>query len=216
MEFFMIKHIFFDFNGTLINDVDLCLELLNNLLSEQKKPSVDINKYKEIFTFPIKDYYIAAGIDLQMNSFEDLSIKFINEYQPRSLECGLFSDVIQTIKKLKAESIHTYILSASEKNNLVEQCKFYNLLPLFDEILGIDNIHAGGKVSLALDFMKKTNINPNEALLIGDTIHDYEVARAIGAECRLVSTGHQSVNVLKKANAKIYSTLHEAVEEVLK
>lgn len=212
----MIKHIFFDFNGTLINDVDLCLELLNNLLSEQKKPSVDINKYKEIFTFPIKDYYIAAGIDLQMNSFEDLSIKFINEYQPRSLECGLFSDVIPTIKKLKAESIHTYILSASEKNNLVEQCKFYNLLPLFDEILGIDNIHAGGKVSLALDFMKKTNINPNEALLIGDTIHDYEVARAIGAECRLVSTGHQSVNVLKKANAKIYSTLHEAVEEVLK
>lgn len=212
----MIKHIFFDFNGTLINDVDLCLELLNNLLSEQKKPSVDINKYKEIFTFPIKDYYIAAGIDLQMNSFDDLSIKFINEYQPRSLECGLFSDVIPTIKKLKAESIHTYILSASEKNNLVEQCKFYNLLPLFDEILGIDNIHAGGKVSLALDFMKKTNINPNEALLIGDTIHDYEVARAIGVECRLVSTGHQSINVLKKANAKIYSTLHEAVEEVLK
>lgn len=208
----MIKHIFFDFNGTLINDVDLCLELLNNLLSEQKKPSVDINKYKEIFTFPIKDYYIAAGIDLQMDSFEDLSIKFINEYQPRSLECGLFSDVIPTIKKLKAESIHTYILSASEKNNLVEQCKFYNLLPLFDEILGIDNIHAGGKVSLAIDFMKKTNINSNEALLIGDTFHDYEVASAIGVECRLVSTGHQSVNVLKKANAKIYSTLHEAVE----
>lgn len=208
----MIKHIFFDFNGTLINDVDLCLELLNNLLSEQKKPSVDINKYKEIFTFPIKDYYIAAGIDLQMDSFEDLSIKFINEYQPRSLECGLFSDVIPTIKKLKAESIHTYILSASEKNNLVEQCKFYNLLPLFDEILGIDNIHAGGKVSLALDFMKRTNINPNEALLIGDTIHDYEVASAIGVECRLVSTGHQSVNVLKKANTKIYPTLHEAVE----
>lgn len=208
----MIKHIFFDFNGTLIDDVDLCLELLNDLLKYQNKPVVDIDKYKEIFTFPIKDYYIAAGIDFNKDSFEDLSVKFINEYQPRSLECGLFSDVIPTLEKLKNENISTYILSASEKNNLLEQCKFYNLIPLFDDILGIDNIHAGGKVDIAKEFMKKSNINPNEALFIGDTLHDNEVAKAMGVECRLVSRGHQSVNVLKRSNACIYQTLHDAVE----
>lgn len=32
-----IKYIFFDFNGTLLNDVDLCLELLNGLLRGQNK-----------------------------------------------------------------------------------------------------------------------------------------------------------------------------------
>lgn len=55
----MIKHIFLDFNGTIINDVDLCLKLLNELLAVQKKEPISMERYKEIFTFPIQKYYEA-------------------------------------------------------------------------------------------------------------------------------------------------------------
>ena len=49
----MIKHVFFDFNGTLLDDVNLCLDLLNYLLKGQNKETKDIETYKSIFTFPI-------------------------------------------------------------------------------------------------------------------------------------------------------------------
>lgn len=210
----MIKHIFFDFNGTLINDVDLCLELLNNLLKSQNKPMVDINRYKKIFTFPIIKYYEAAGIDFNIESFDSLAIKFINEYQPRSLECGLYDCVINTLEELKNKNINLYILSASEINNLMAQCKHYKIDGYFTKILGIDNIHAGSKVDIAKDYIKKSNINPNEAIFIGDTLHDFEVAEAMGVSARLVSCGHQSIDVLKQAGVTIYEDISDVIKEV--
>ena len=209
-----IKYIFFDFNGTLLNDVDLCLELLNGLLRGQNKKEVTLEEYKNIFTFPIEEYYRRAGIDFNIESFQSLSLKFIKEYQPRSLECGLYLKVYETINKLRELGYHTYILSASEKNNLIEQCEHYKLLGLFDDILGIDDIHARSKVDIAINYCKNNNISPNEILFIGDTIHDYEVSKAIGAKCYLVSCGHQSKEVLGEANVPILNSIYDLLEEL--
>ena len=210
----MIKHIFFDFNGTLIDDVNLCLELLNGLLASQGKASIDLKRYKQVFKFPIKDYYLDAGIDFSIESFESMAVRFIDEYQPKSLLCGLYEGVVDTIKELREKGIKTYILSASEKNNLIEQCKHYKIVDLFDDILGIDNIHAGSKLDIALEYMKSSNINKNEAMFVGDTLHDYEVARAMGVGCVLVSCGHQCVEVLGQAGVPIVSSIKDIIREV--
>lgn len=210
----MIKHIFFDFNGTLINDVDLCLELLNEILESQNKKPLDMNTYKHVFKFPIKEYYKDAGVDFNIESFESLSIKFVESYQPKSMSCGLFDGVIDTLKALKEKNIKTYILSASEKNNLLEQCKHYGLVEYFDDILGIDNIEANSKVDIAIDFINSCNINKSEALFIGDTLHDYEVSLSMGVKCRLVSCGHQAIDVLNKAGVIVYDSINDVLKEV--
>ena len=210
----MIKHVFLDFNGTLIDDIDLCLDLLNEFLNDQNKPSITKEKYKEVFTFPIKDYYLASGIDFNIESYESLAIKFIKKYQPASLKCGLFDCVVPTLKKLKEKGVKVYLLSASEKNNLIEQCISYDIAKYFDAILGIDNIHAESKTKIGLDFIKENNINPNEAIFVGDTLHDFEVANAMNISCRLVSCGHQSVDRLKQAGVKIYNDISGILEEI--
>lgn len=211
----MLKHIFLDFNGTIINDVDLCLDLLNKILKSQNKPVVDIKKYKDIFTFPIKKYYLAAGIDFNKESFESLAVKFIDEYQPKSLLCGLYSCVVETLKYFKAKGVKLYILSASEKNNLLEQCKHYDIVKYFDAILGIDNIQAKGKTDIAIEFINNNHINHDEAIFVGDTLHDFEVSQAMKIGCRLVSCGHQSKEVLSAAGVKIYDDISGLMEEFL-
>lgn len=210
----MIKNVFIDFNGTIINDVKLCYDLLNDLLKEQNKEPITLQRYKEIFTFPIKKYYELAGVDFNIESFDSLAVKFINRYQPLSLNCGLYPDVIEVLNYLKNKNINLFILSASEKDNLLWQCQKYKIDQYFNAILGIDNIHAGSKVEIAKNFIKENNINLDESILIGDTLHDYEVAQAVGIDCRLVESGHQSRNVLAKANVKIYKNLSDIMEEV--
>lgn len=210
----MIKHVFLDFNGTIIDDVDLCLDLLNGILKSQNKEAVNMEKYKNIFTFPIKKYYEAAGVDFNIESYESLAIKFIKEYQPKSLLCGLYSCVIDTLKYLKAKGVKLYILSASERNNLLQQCKHYNIIEYFDAILGIDNIEAKGKTDIAIDFVNNNHINCDEAIFVGDTLHDYEVSQAMNIGCRLVSCGHQSKEVLKAANVIIYDDISGLMEEI--
>ncbi len=209
----MIENIFLDFNGTLIDDVDLCLELLNDILKKQGNKLVDLDTYRHIFTFPIKDYYAAAGVDFNKDSYEDLAIWFIKEYQPRSMFCNLYDGVIDTIKFLKNKGIRVSILSASEINNLKEQCDHFKLTDTVDDILGIDNIHAESKVNLAINYMKNHNINPAKTIFVGDTLHDALVASKINARSILIPNGHQAKDVLVKADALIIDDFKKLKED---
>lgn len=207
----MCKVIFLDFNGTIIDDVQLCLDLLNEMLCKQNKKTLSLDEYRHVFTFPVKKYYMDAGVDFQQESFESLAEWFIQKYQPASMECGLYPEMISTLKTLKKQGKHLVILSASERHNLLEQCDHYQITPYFDAILGIDNIHAAGKIDIAKEYLAQQRISPTDVLMVGDTLHDLEVARAIGASCILVSCGHQAVDVLKKGNVEVISSLKELI-----
>jgi len=45
--------------------------------------------------------------------------------------------------------------------------------------------------------------------LIGDTVHDYEVAREIGAKCLLIAGGHQSIEKLTACGVPVLNNIKE-------
>ena len=203
------QYIFFDFNGTLINDLKLCLDLLNEFLIAQNKKPVTVERYRDIFGFPIKNYYEAAGIDFNIESYESLSHKFILKYQPASMECGLFPCVYDTLKYFKDNGYNLIVLSASQVDNLKEQCDNYDISKYFDAILGIDNIYAASKSGIGIKYIKEHNLDKDKCVFVGDPTHDAEIAEEMGIDAVLVSCGHQSVNVLSKAGKKIINDISE-------
>ena len=53
--------ILWDWNGTLLDDVDLCVDALNRLLAGFGYPQrYDHERYRAIFGFPIEEYYVRA------------------------------------------------------------------------------------------------------------------------------------------------------------
>ncbi len=204
-----MDYIFFDFNGTLIDDLDLCLNLLNEMLLLRNHKPVSKEHYLEIFTFPVIDYYKKAGFVFPEDNFEELANIFIKSYKEKSKECKLFDDVIFTLETLKKAGKHLFILSASEKTMLIKQLKMYGIYDYFDAVLGKDNIYAEGKSEIGISFMKKHNFNKDKCVFIGDTLHDEETAKEMGIKCYLVTRGHQSKNVLKQGVSTIYSSLKE-------
>ncbi|MDR2569759.1 MAG: HAD family hydrolase, partial [Oscillospiraceae bacterium] len=71
----------------------------------------------------------------------------------------------------------------------------------FDELLGLSDIYAKSKIDIGLDYLSRKNAE--KAILIGDTIHDYEVASALGIDCVLIPNGHQSREMLFSCNVPI-------------
>ena len=61
--------------------------------------------------------------------------------------------------------------------------------------------------TIALNFIKDKN--KNECLMIGDTIHDKEVADAMSIECILLASGHQNKEKLLKVSNKVYDDINE-------
>ena len=57
------KHIIWDWNGTLVNDLTLCVDLLNFSLKKRGLPLISENIYKQKFLFPIKNFYETVDLD---------------------------------------------------------------------------------------------------------------------------------------------------------
>ena len=187
------NHIIWDWNGTLLNDVELCAGIMNMLLTQESLPNITIAKYKSIFTFPVIEYYKIAGHSFERTSFEVLGKQFMDEYELRKNNCKLFPGVAKLLSEIQSKNIKQHLLSAYEQNNLNNILKHFGIINYFQYIVGLDNIYAGGKSHLAQDLVMKIGSNgaAGNILLIGDTIHDYEVAKEIDADCILVSQGHQ-------------------------
>lgn len=203
------EYIFWDFNGTIIDDLDLCLDLLNVMVKKQGLKLVSKEKYKEIFGFPIIDYYKRAGLSFETESFASMAVWFIDNYQPASFNCKLYAGVIDMFNYFKELGLKQVLLSASEINNLKEQTDHFNITKYFDAILGLDNIHARGKIGIGEEFVKANKIDSSKVLMIGDTVHDKEVADALGFDSLLIANGHQSKEVLKKVTDNVLDDILE-------
>ncbi len=197
MKFDNIRVVIWDWNGTLLNDVEYCLNILNNLLIINQLKPLTLEQYRNIFTFPVRDYYQKAGFDFSKKSFEELGKIFMNFYEINKYSLSLFNGVIEVLKYFESIKIEQYLLSAYKQDKLEDFVEFFNIKKYFKKIKGHDNIYATGKTHLGIELRKEINYSREEIVLIGDSLHDYEVAELIDAEAILISNGHQSAEKLR-------------------
>lgn len=205
-----INTIIWDWNGTLLNDVDICIDSINILLQKRNIEKITKNYYKEIFTFPVIDYYKKIGFDFGKDTFDALAVEFINIYQKKLKTSNLFTDVKPILQKFKDKNYQQIILSAMQEKDLLKSVKQQKINNYFQQIMGINNHFANNKIGIALDYINNSNLQTEHTCLIGDTIHDYEVAQKIGCKCILVDRGHQSRTRLLKTKVPVVKNLFEA------
>lgn len=186
-----LRHVIWDWNGTLFDDAWLCLEAINELLLREKLPLLSAARYRRIFDFPVKNYYEAAGFDFTRKSFEELGAEFMEIYEERRFECDLQAGARETLMAIAEAGASQSILSAYRGKNLREVVDHFELLDFFQDTRGADDIYAHGKVEVGRAVIASLGIPPEEVVMVGDTTHDAEVARAMGVTVLLVDGGHQ-------------------------
>ena len=201
------KHIIWDWNGTLLDDAWLFVDIMNGVLEKRNMNPITVEKYREIFGFPIKEYYKKLGFDLEKESFHKSGLEFIRAYEKRRYEADLHPKVNSILSKLVSMNIHHSILSAQHQRLLDDLTKHYNVRKYFTEINGLNDYYAHSKVDIGIEWMKKTEILSSEVLLIGDTDHDFEVAQALGIDCLLISHGHHCHSRLSQTGAPVIREL---------
>ena len=203
------KHIIWDWNGTLLDDAWLFVDIMNSVLRDRNMNTITLKQYRKIFGFPIEYYYKILGFNLEEESFLECGLEFIREYKKRRYEARLHSKVNFILEKLIAMNIHHSILSAQHQVLLDDLTNYYNIHKYFTEINGLNNYYAHSKVNIGIEFMKKMGFDPLEVLFIGDTDHDFEVSQALGVDCLLISSGHHCHSRLLKTGAPVIHKLEK-------
>ncbi len=208
-------HVIWDWNGTLLDDLDVCVACINRMLSDRGLKTLEGREgYRDIFNFPVVDFYRSVGFDFDRESFEMLAHEYIESYERDSVfVCGLHKSARETLRTLADAGLRQVILSATEQPALLTQIERHGLTPYFSEIIGQTDSYAHGKLEAGRAFRERAGAA--HAVMIGDTTHDWAVSVALGMDCLLVSNGHQSDEVLRMCGVPVLDRLEAVLPYIL-
>jgi phosphoglycolate phosphatase len=205
------RHIIWDWNGTLLDDLTVCVNIINSLLVQHQLPTVSSEQYLNVFGFPVRDYYVRVGFENSDTVIKQVSDLFIAQYDHQQHTCDLHAKVIDTLKAVQQLEIPQSILSAYQQTRLNNIVDHFQLRLYFEEVVGIDDIYAHGKIEQGKRLITKLALRGNDVLFVGDTVHDYEVAQEMGTDCVLIANGHQPKQKLETCDVQVL----DRVEDVL-
>lgn len=201
--------IIWDWNGTLLDDTRMAVQTMNQMLKQRGLPALSVDHYKSVFTFPVKDYYQKIGFDFKAEPFEVPALEFIDLYNRQLKDCTLHFDTLKVLSYFRSVGVKQYILSAMEQEVLNDCLKHYQIDDFFEHVSGLDNFYAASKMVNGHRLIAELKLNPSDLVLIGDTVHDFEVAKELGCRCILIADGHQSKAVLQATGVLVIDSIRQ-------
>ena len=195
--------IIWDWNGTLIDDRKLCVEVINSILEEEELPTLTMEQYRTTFRFPIVEYYKTLGLRTEPEAFKRLAVAFTERYRARVRDCRLYPHVIDLLQSFGELNLRQSILSAAKENHLKVLLRHFKIDHHFDQVFALEDHYAASKIERGRQLLQKLNVAKETILLIGDTDHDAEVGRVLDIDVVLIADGHQTPERLKSAHSQV-------------
>ena len=77
-----IEQVLWDWNGTLLDDLEYSIQVRNNIFPAFHLPTLSgVEEYHRQFTFPVRLYYQRAGVTDEI--FDDVAHAWMAEYERR-------------------------------------------------------------------------------------------------------------------------------------
>ncbi len=207
--------VLWDWNGTLLDDLELNLSIENELLRRRGLfERADRDYYLAHFSFPIIDFYRSLGFDFTKEDYAAVACEYADLYASKLHEAALFGDAAPVLDALAKDGVRQVVISATEHDLLQKQVASYGLTGRFDDVLGSENNLGKSKVAVARDWLRRQQADPRRTLFVGDTTHDFETAQAIGCDCVLVCRGHNSRERLESTGCPVFDNLRGVLRNV--
>ncbi len=213
---FVFDYIIWDWNGTLLDDISASLSSVNDMLALRGMPSINIERYRECIGTPIRCFYEQV-FDMEKEDYTSLLAEYNAGYIRHLSGCSVGKGALEALEFFASQGSVQVIVSSCEQNQLLKGVASYGLGSYFDAVLGADDFLAAGKVERAEKYLaEKSKKSSPKILVIGDLLHDFELAKAIFAHCVITKSGHEDWKRLEKSGVDTVNNLTELVGFIAK
>ena len=206
--------VIWDWNGTLIDDMGVSLGAVNRILADRAMPPINEADYYEYIDTPISRFYERL-FDLEKTDVTQLLREFNVNYDALLDGSEVRERTRRALDAVAGAGVKQIVLSAFEQGKLSRMLREYGVDGYFAAVLGADNIHCGDKTDRAREYFAAEGLSPERAVVIGDTLHDAAVAKAVGCACVLVRGGHQGGRELEASGVTLADSAADAVKLAL-
>jgi len=205
----MIKAIFFDLDGTLINSISDLTTSFNKILQHYNLYPISIEQVSNIIG---KGYPTSVRKILAMHFLPDEVEQMVDESVAIGIDAYLniknskneiYPNIKETLQSLMELNIKLAIVTNKDTKPAYEDLKKLDLEKYFDTIICGDTTDKyKPHPEPLLKAMHDLNVKVEESLMVGDSENDYLVAKNAGVKVIMVEHGYANIhdlNVFKDA-----------------
>lgn len=206
----MIKHIIFDLDGTLIDSLNIYIEIGNKMAQRYGYGSFDHDKIKEILRLPMKKRIKRLGIPAY--KLPKLGFELIVEFGAYASGITPFEGIRELLEELNAKGYGMSIVSSNSVRNIEAFLKANNL-NLFENIQTSKGLF--GKHVTISKLIKRLNARKEEVIYIGDEQRDVEACKKVGIRVISVLWGFDTTDLIKEANPDFIVSKPEEITDII-
>lgn len=213
---FIYDFIIWDWNGTLLDDISASLNSVNDMLALRGMPPIGVERYRECIGTPIRCFYEQV-FDMEKEDYPLLLAEYHAGYARHLGGCSISKGAVEALEFFASQGSVQVIISSCEQNQLLSGVESYGVSGYFDAVLGAGDFLAAEKVERAQKYLaEKSKKSSPKILVIGDLLHDFELANAVSAHCVITKSGHEDWSRLAKSGVDMVNDLTELVEFIAK
>jgi phosphoglycolate phosphatase-like HAD superfamily hydrolase len=203
-------HLVWDWNGTLLDDLDLVVVATNASLATLDGPVITADDHRRDYRRPLPEYYsFVLGRTLDAEEYLRLDRAFHAAYRAGLPSCGLAADALDAIRAWRGTQS---LLSMWFHDELGAAVDRYGLAGHFRRVDGLRATVGGGpKAPHLIAHLDAQGLTGAECVLVGDSVDDAEAAGAVGARCVLYSGGFTDPARLRDTGRPVVDSLAAAI-----
>lgn len=207
------KHVVWDWNGTLLDDLPVVVEAVNLSMGRLGMPPIDEDGYRDHFTRPVRAFYDSLfGRPISDEEWDQLNEGFHTEYFARVDGAALTVDTVVALDAAASLGWGQSLLSMSPQDWLEHVVSSKGVAERFLLIDGLSGATGGLKAQHMEEHVQALDIHPERVVVIGDTPDDAVAARHVGANVVLYDGGSHHLPHLEGMGAPVAHSLVQAVE----
>ncbi|MEU4687313.1 HAD hydrolase-like protein [Actinoplanes sp. NPDC023714] len=208
------KHLVWDWNGTLLDDLHLVVSSTNTAFGSVGARSVGADEHRRAFRRPVAEFYAEMlGRAVDEEEFGRLDRIFHDAYRLGLTDISLAADAMAAIKTWPGTQS---LLSMWFHSELVPAVETYGLAGVFTRIDGL-RTEVGGdlKAGHLARHLAELGVEGSAVVMIGDSLDDAYAAESVGGAAVLYTGGFTDPDRLRASGYPVADTLVAAVEKAM-
>ncbi|MDH3539275.1 MAG: HAD hydrolase-like protein [Acidimicrobiia bacterium] len=211
-----MRHIIWDWNGTLFDDLHIVVESVNASLAELGAPPIDADGYRDHYTRPVHLFYERLlGRGLDDAEWKQIDLTFHDTYRLALPRADLALDAIDALETVAVRGWTQSILSMWWHSELVPFVEERRLDRFMQRVDGNRNDAGETKqthLERHLDALGISDLGAAAFLVVGDALDDARAAIAAGVPCALYDSGSHHRAEFETAGVPVVQSLREALD----
>jgi phosphoglycolate phosphatase-like HAD superfamily hydrolase len=212
-----MRHVVWDWNGTLFDDLHLVVEAVNAVMADAGLHPITADDYRRLYTRPVHRFYERLyGRPVRDDEWVHLDRVFHDAYADELHRAGLSADALHALGEVERAGRSQSLLSMYRHDALVPLVTDLGVHDRFVLVEGLRGEGGGHKAThLEAHLARVAHVageDPDRIVVVGDALDDLHAAQHVGARCVLYDAGSHPREELEATGAPIADSLVHALE----